>query len=171
MICLLLKFKPCGRPPRVSRCITSGEADKASSCNLEFEKAADRKETPKITFNIRGGVHYGNRFKYGRHEVYGRLSPKALFRKYGANNLDRVGFLRFERTDSLNDLIEGVAAERFLDTLRQEFLSQRHLSPIREESQLAVQTGSPPPNDVGDRGEYAMPHLAEFFTNADMQDE
>jgi predicted ATPase len=137
---------------------------------LEIEKQPVKRESQKVKFRIRGGVHYGNRFKYGRHEVYGRLNPFALFRKYGANNLDRVGFLRFERTDSLNDLIESVAAERFLDTLRHEFLSQRHLSPIREESQLAVQTGSPPPNDVGDRGEYAMPHLADFFTNTEMHD-
>jgi hypothetical protein len=74
--------------------------------------------------------------------------------------------LRFaERTDSLNELVTGLASERFLDTLRQEFLSFRHLSPIREESQQAIQTGSPPPNDVGHRGEFATPHLAEFFLN------
>jgi len=132
---------------------------------LEFPKSPVTSETPGARFAIQGRVHYGSRFKYGVHEVRGKLPNAFVFRKR-ADNLGRVGFLRFaERTDSLNEIVKGVASERFLDTLRHEFLSFRHLSPIREESQQAVQTGSPPPNDVGHRGEFAMPHLADFFTN------
>jgi hypothetical protein len=129
-----------------------------------------KRELETTTFKIEGRVHYGRRFKYGSHDVSARLPNGSLFRKHG-ENLERSGFLRFgERTDSLNELIKGVAADRFLDTLRHEFLSQRHLSPIREESQQSVQTGSPPADDVGHRGEFALPHLAEFFTNPDMLD-
>ncbi|MEI7733097.1 MAG: AAA family ATPase [Verrucomicrobiota bacterium] len=138
--------------------------------HLEFPKPPITKEAESVDFSIQGRVHYGNQFKYGAHEVWGRLPNNFLFRKY-SDKLSRVSFLRFdERSDSLNELLKGVASERFLDTLRHEFLSFRHLSPIREESQQSVQIGSPPPNDVGHRGEYAMPHLAEFFTNIDLRD-
>jgi hypothetical protein len=138
--------------------------------HLEFPKPPVTKETGMANFYIQGRVHYGSRFKYGVHEVRGKLPNAFIFSKR-ADTLGRVGFLRFaERTDSLNELVKGVASERFLDTLRHEFLSIRHLSPIREESPMAVQTGSPPPNDVGQRGEFAMPHLAEFFTNPGMGD-
>lgn len=126
-----------------------------------------QEETEKAEFDITGTVRYGTRIKHGDHAVEGRLDGKTIFKK-SARNLSRVGFLRFaERTDSLDELLEGVAAERFLDSLRQEFLRPRHLSPIREESQNAVQTGSPPPLDVGHRGEYAMPHLARIITNSE----
>jgi predicted ATPase len=138
--------------------------------HLEFPKTAVNKETSVAKFLIQGRVYYGSRFKNGVHEVMGKL-PNAFVYSKRADNLGRVGFLRFaERTDSLNELVKGIASERFLDTLRQEFLTMRHLSPIREENQQAVQTGSPPPNDVGHRGEFAMPHLAEFFTNPEMRD-
>src|SRR5205823_6034066 len=81
-----------------------------------------------------------------------------------ADNLKRTGFLRFaERADSITKLVQGVAAEQFLETLRQEFLRPKYLSPIREESQRVVQTGSPPPHDVGQKGEFAIPHLAEIL--------
>ena len=115
-------------------------------------------------------MHYGRKFKYGAHEVAGYMDKEQIFRKR-SDNLGRTGFLRFaERTDSLNKLVEGVAAERFLEGLRHEFLTPRHLSPIREESQQAIQTGSPPPQDVGHRGEFAMPHLADIFTDPDQRD-
>lgn len=144
--------------------VVSSEGDKYR-IHLEFPKSSVTRESPTAGFAIQGRVHYGSKFKYGVHEVSGKLPNAFLFRKR-ADNLARVGFLKFaERTDSLNELVTGVASERFLDTLRQEFLSFRHLSPIREESQQAIQTGSPPPNDVGHRGEFAMPHLAEFFLN------
>jgi len=138
--------------------------------HLEFPKPAITKEAKRVNFTIQGRVHYGNHFKYGSHEVFGRFSHNFLFRKF-TDKLGRVSFLRFDdRTDSLNELLKSVASERFLESLRYEFLSMRHLSPIREESQQAVQIGSPPPNDVGHRGEYAMPHLAEFFTNSELRE-
>src|SRR5208283_933055 len=135
--------------------------------SLEIPTQAVAAKTQKAEFDVGGAVHYGRSFRYGRHTVDGRIEGESIFKKR-ADNLAKVGFLRFaERTDSLNKLIEGVVAERFLDSLRQEFLTPRHLSPIREESQLAVQTGSPPPRDVGHRGEYAMPHLARILTDSE----
>jgi AAA ATPase domain len=133
--------------------------------NVEVPRQSIQAETQKAEFNVSGAVHYGSKFRYGRHSVDGRIGREPIFKKR-ADNLANVGFLRFaERADSVNKVLEGVVAEPFLDGLRQEFLTPRHLSPIREESQQAVQTGSPPPRDVGQRGEYAMPHLARILTD------
>lgn len=133
--------------------------------NLDFAKEPVRAESGEAQFDILGAVHYGKAFKYGRHEVQGHLGDVPIFKKR-TDNLTRTGFLRFaERTDSLNKLLEGVGAEQFLETLRQEFLRFRHLSPVREESGSVVQTGSPPPLDVGQRGQFAMPHLARILSD------
>jgi hypothetical protein len=133
--------------------------------SVEVPRQSIRTETKWAEFNVSGAVQYGSKFRYGRHSVDGRIGKEPIFKKR-VDNLANVGFLRFaERTDSVNKVLEGVVAEPFLDGLRQEFLTPRHLSPIREESQQAVQTGSPPPRDVGHRGEYAMPHLARILTD------
>jgi predicted ATPase len=134
------------------------------SLSLQLEHQPVTKESPVASYGIRGRVFYGMKFKYGMHEVIGSIGEERIFRK-AATNLERTGFLRFGyRTDSVNNLIESTAAERFLEPLRYEFISQRHLSPVREASQQAIQTGSPPASDVGDRGEYAIPHLVRLFT-------
>lgn len=135
--------------------------------NLEIPRQSIRAEAKKAEFSISGAVHYGRHSRYGRQIVEGQIEGKSIFKKR-VDNLAKVGFLRFaERTDSVNKLLESVMAEQFLDGLRQEFLTPRHLSPIREESQLAVQTGSPPPLNVGHRGEYAMPHLANILRDSE----
>jgi predicted ATPase len=149
--------------------IVSTEPDRLK-INVEVPRQPIKAKVRYAQFSVVGAVHYGSRFKYGRHSVEGRIDKELIFKKR-ADNLARVGFLRFaERSDSLNRIMEGVVAERFLDGLRQEFLVPRHLSPIREESEQAVQTGSPPPRDVGHRGEFAMPHLAKILTD-DTQEE
>jgi len=126
--------------------------------------------SPVAKFNICGRVRYAKQFKSGRHTVTGDIDGFEIFNK-STRNLENAGFLRFSRrTDSLNDLIESVAAEQFLDRLRYEFTSIRHLSPIREESLRVIEAGNPPPRDVGDRGEYAIPHLARIFNDNSQQD-
>jgi predicted ATPase len=140
--------------------------------NLEFKKESLRKESSRAKFGIDGRVHYGREFKYGAHEVIGWWNNQTRGFRQRAVGLKRNRFLRFsERTDSISKLVEGVAAEQFLDTLRQEFLTPRYLSPIREESQRVVQAGSPPPRDVGQKGEFAIPHLAEILKNPDRKDQ
>lgn len=138
--------------------------------HVEFPRPPVTAQTEEAQFDIAGGVHYGLKFKYGRHAVTGRLGDRRIFEKR-SGNLEKTGFLRFAgRTDSLNKLFEGVASEPFLDTLRQEFLTFRHLSPVREESGSVVRTGSPPPRDVGQRGQYAMPHLARILADPQERD-
>ncbi|MCG3150180.1 MAG: hypothetical protein PCFJNLEI_03660 [Verrucomicrobiae bacterium] len=138
--------------------------------NLEFPKQPVRKENPKGRFVVSGRVFYGKKFKWGTHEVKGYLDGHLIFGKR-ADNLEKAGFLRFApQSDSISKMLEAVAAEPFLETLRHQFTSMRHLSPIREESQQAVQVGSPPPGYVGHRGEYAMPHLVRLLTTPEKQE-
>lgn len=138
--------------------------------SMALAKSPAVRVSPVAEFNIRGQVRYAKQFKFGRHAVTGVSDGVDIFNK-STSNLENAGFLRFSRrTDSLNDLIESVAAEQFLDRLRYEFTSIRHLSSIREESLRTVQAGNPPPGDVGDRGEYAIPHLVRIFSDDSQQD-
>ena len=139
--------------------------------HAELPKQPVRLQQPKGRFLVGGRVYYGREFRYGRHDVECFLGEHSVF-KQSATNLQRAGFLRFgQRDDSLNGLLSSATAERCLEPMRHEILSQRHLSPIREESQQTIQTGSPPPNDVGHRGEYAIPHLARMFTRPDRREQ
>jgi predicted ATPase len=133
--------------------------------SLDLTKSPVVHVSPSGKFYIRGRVQYAKQFKFGHHAVTGVSDELTIFSK-NASNLESTGFLRFSRrTDSLNDLLESVAAEQFLERLRYEFTSIRHLSPIREESLQTIQAGNPPPGDVGDRGEYAIPHLVSIFND------
>ena len=59
---------------------------------------------------------------------------------------------------------EKVLAEfECLDTLRYQIKSLRHLSPVREESQRVILASPPPTGDVGQRGQYALPHLQRII--------
>jgi hypothetical protein len=139
--------------------------------HAELPKEPVREQPTKGRFVVSGNVFYGLQFRYGRHDVECFVGEDRVF-KESATNLARVGFLRFgQRDDSLNGLLSSATAGRFLEPLRHEILSQRHLSPIREESQQAVQTGSPPPDDVGHRGEFAIPHLARMFTRPEREEQ
>jgi predicted ATPase len=130
---------------------------------LELEKRPVTRESLVATFTISGRVRYERLFRHGMHEVSGNIESHRIFRKV-SNNLRNNGFLRFGRsTDSPNDFLESVAADQFLDKLRYEFVSLRHLSPVREESLRTIQISSPPSRDVGDRGEYAIPHLVHLL--------
>ena len=138
--------------------------------HLEFPRQPVRKESPKGRFVVRGNVLYGAKFKTGKHEVRGFVSGNEIFRKT-TDNLETSGFLRFsKRTDSVNQMVEAIAGEPFLETLRYQFASLRHLSPVREQSQEAIQTGSPPPGYVGHKGEFALPHLVRILANPDKED-
>ena len=73
----------------------------------------------------------------------GFLGESTIFHK-STRNLETSGFLRFSRrSDSVTEMLQAATGEPFLEALRYQFLSQRHLSPIREESQQVVQTAAP----------------------------
>lgn len=137
--------------------------------SLVLEKRHITRVLPVTLFNIGGKVPYFKQFKSGKHDIVGSTDQHIIFKKT-TTNIANTSFLRFSRrTDSLSDLIESVAAEQFLNRLRTEFTSLRHLSPVREESLINVQVGNPPPGNVGDRGEFAIPHLVRIFSDDSQQ--
>lgn len=52
------------------------------------------------------------------------------------------------------------------DVLRYQINSIRHLAPVREESQRVIIAAPPPKGDVGQRGQYALPHLHKITTGS-----
>ena len=139
--------------------------------HADLLKQPPRKESETGRFTVGGTVQYGSQFRYGRHDVECTSGNERLFVK-SSRNLQGTGFLRFgRREESIANLLENVTAERFLEPLRHAFLSQRHLSPIREESPQMVQMASPPARDVGHRGEYAIPHLWRLSSQEDLKEQ
>ena len=65
---------------------------------------------------------------------------------------------------TLELLARAVAEAQLSDVVRYQINSIRHLSPIREESQRVILASYPPADDVGQRGQYALPHLQQIIT-------
>jgi predicted ATPase len=99
----------------------------------------------------------------GYHRVTGKIGDELIINA-GTKNLRTSQFLRFrEQSSDPKKALQSFWTDRFLFPLREEMRLWRHLSPVREESQRAIVTASPPPNSVGQMGEYAMPHLQRIF--------
>ena len=64
---------------------------------------------------------------------------------------------------SLELLARALAESQLSDELRYHVNSIRHLSPVREESQRVISTSYPPVDDVGQRGQYTLPHLQRMM--------
>ena len=70
---------------------------------------------------------------------------------------------RSERLEMLQTLLGRRSAERsVIDTLLYQINSIRHLLPARSESQRVILASSPPADDVGQAGQYTMPHLQQL---------
>ncbi len=141
-------------------------------------------------FRISGKIPYGNSTK-GNHAVYATvfdltleslffrsklniplviclliIKNRTLVKLFNSDNLRLTKFLKFSLTNCPpQDFFKFTLDNSYLDTLRREIISIRHLSPVREESERSVIMSSPPADDVGHRGEYAMPHLQRLLTD------
>ncbi len=101
----------------------------------------------------------------GYHRVIGKLGDEQILNT-STNNLKTSQFLRFrEQSNDPKKALQAFWTDRFLLPLREEMRLWRHLSPVREESQRAIVTASPPPNSVGQMGEFAMPHLQRIYND------
>lgn len=136
--------------------------------SAEFDVPNTAQTRPLARFDVTGAVNYHN--TRGHHAVQVVMEGRTVFKK-AVTDLRHTSFLNFSRSDSLDDLIRAAISERYLIPLRAEILGQRHLSPVRQESQQTVQTGSPPPGDVGHMGEYAIPHLARLLSSGEPADQ
>jgi predicted ATPase len=113
-------------------------------------------------FCVFGSIPYGKSTK-AEHTVTCKIGGKKVLKKE-ENNIRRTRFLSFPLPNNPVEIIKSAFDNLYLDGIRHEIISMRHLSPIREESERSVILGSPPADDVGHRGEYAMPHLQKLLS-------
>ena len=72
---------------------------------------------------------------------------------------------RFERARAqFASITRTFAQHELLGTIRYHLNSIRHLSPVRDESQRVILVAPPPTDFVGQRGQYALPHLQKMTT-------
>lgn len=112
-------------------------------------------------FCVFGSIPYGKSTK-AQHSVTCKIEGQKVLKKE-ENNIRRTRFLSFPLPNNPIEIIKSAFDNLYLDGIRHEIISMRHLSPVREESERSVILGSPPPDDVGHRGEYAMPHLQRLL--------
>ena len=129
------------------------------------------REDDEAEYVVDTRIRYSRSKQSGHHSVSGMINGKPEFHQK-TTNLSTSELLRFgsQSTDPAKSF-QNFMADRFLLPLRKEIHSWRHLSAIREESQRAIATASPPAHDVGQRGEYALPHLQTIMKEKDGADE
>lgn len=113
-------------------------------------------------FCIFGSIPYSG--KQAKHTVTCKIGGKKVLHKE-ETNIRRTRFLKFPLSNDPVEILKSAFDNLYLDGIRNEIISMRHLSPVREESERSVILGSPPLDDVGHRGEYAMPHLQRLITD------
>ena len=132
----------------------------------------------QLLYKTSAMVSYGKRTRRGRstHSVVDGISGTNMI-NFVTDILDDSTFLAqattlSEGTEWSNDdivasLTRMSQEHQLLDTLRYQIDSIRHLSPVRDESQRVI-IASPPPTDyVGQRGQYALPHLQQMMVEHD----
>ena len=79
--------------------------------------------------------------------------------------MERMGKALIQELTSPRSTMNRFNAELALvRNLRREIHSIQHLSPVREESQRVILASLPPVNNVGQRGQYALPHLQKVVS-------
>jgi len=126
--------------------------------SLRLKKAAIQDRVGDVSYDISAEANYFSRKPVGRHRVVADDQTGTFFDTH-AGSLRDVRFLKFPaNTTRPEGELDSLVAESFLVPARRVIADVRHLSPVREESSLTMPS-NPPTDDVGHRGEYAMPHL------------
>ena len=153
-----------------------------------LSKSAETAEVSSFCYRVQASVRYGKRASGGearfslantstRDEIlafsvmpfedYSLWDYRPLSLPVGAN----------EMLDGSVDLSEGLrgmgqelrkrfAEDSVVDILRYQVSSIRHLSPVRVESQRVILASFPPIDNVGQGGEYALPHLQQLVSES-----
>jgi energy-coupling factor transporter ATP-binding protein EcfA2 len=146
-----------------SRLVTEPGSDRRELKIEIGKKSTHSNRNDLALFKISASVVYGKIPNKGNHRVQAEINETQIF-KAESRNLRRAGFLVFPpQEDDPKGLINASLDDIFLQGIRHEIRSIQHLSPIREESERAIVLASPPPNDVGHMGEFAMPHLQRIM--------
>jgi len=131
----------------------------------ELPNERESSELSKKTFRVSASVPY-EKGQAGRHDV----SLEDIF-VAESDDLRQAGFLSFPADPrNVADILDAFVRDLYLKNLRRELRSFRHISPIREEYQRRITLKSPPPDDVGHTGEFAMPHLQRLLEDKEKAD-
>ena len=82
---------------------------------------------------------------------------------FDTKELDQVIANPKEESNLMTALIRLAAGAQLQDGLRYQINSIRHLSPVRSEAQRVIIASPPPIDDVGQGGEFALPHLQRMI--------
>ena len=140
--------------------ITEDPLGQTTSLKVDSQITADQSIAD---FCIVGSIPYTG--KKAKHTVTCKIAGKKILHKE-ETNLRRTRFLKFPLPNDPVEILKSAFDNLYLDVVKDEIISMRHLSPVREESERSVILGSPPLDDVGHRGEYAMPHLQRLLTDS-----
>ena len=75
----------------------------------------------------------------------------------------RISLQGTSRNAYLDRIDRIMASAQLQDELRYQISSMRHLSPVRSEAQRVIIASPPPIDDVGQGGEFALPHLQRMI--------
>lgn len=135
--------------------IVSSLAGKGLPAKLSSVKVMD--------YEVSGCIHYTRSQARGSHKIKMSANgdPVAVL---STKNIRLAKFLNITEESSRPEIaVKNYLKNQALEPVRYEFVSSRHLSPIREESERAIIVASPPKDDVGHRGQFAMPHLRKLL--------
>ncbi|MCY2995707.1 MAG: AAA family ATPase [Planctomycetota bacterium] len=125
-------------------------------------QAAIQEQTADV--ELKGQVSYSPRGQYGIHQVVVTLGNTKVHEDFGRLRNPDVRLLQFPaRSTEPHHTVARILADRFLTPIRYELSSIRHLEAVREESTRVIVTATPPEDDVGQRGQFAMPQLQRLL--------
>ena len=84
-----------------------------------------------------------------------------------ANEIDQLIANPEKESNLMTTLTRLAAGAQLQDSLRYQINSIRHLSPVRSEAQRVIIASPPPIDDVGQGGEFALPHLQRMIGDGD----
>jgi ABC-type ATPase involved in cell division len=114
--------------------------------------------------SVSGLVAYRSRSRIGTHHVNVVLDGEEVLREVGQLRNSEISLLRFPaRSSAPEKAIQRVFSDRFLSSIRHELSSMQHLGAVREESSRVILASNPPSGTVGQRGQFALPHLREIM--------
>ena len=159
--------------------------------NLPRGSLPDDFDNEKLAYRVDAVVSYSRRTSRGQAaysladeasdknliKVVSKILDDSTFGHYASlaqtqellRELDEGEISHDQLTEFLNQrrasLRRSVALLEVIGTLGYQIDSLRHLSPARNESQRVIVASSPPVDNVGQMGEYALPHLQRITTD------
>lgn len=115
--------------------------------------------------SVSGQIAYRSRSRIGTHHVNVVLDGEEVLREVGQLRNPEISLLRFPaRSSTPEKAIHRVFSDRFLSSIRHELNSMQHLGAVREESSRVILASNPPSGTVGQRGQFALPHLRQIMS-------